>query len=159
MASTPAPVTNLKVVTDQATSVTLSWTAATQLVVVPGGQSFQDNAGNVWRITAAGAVTENGKAIPGGSGTSALTYRSANNIVYGQDAASKIWWLWDGTNWHQTIGSPVTPLVGVVYSVKYRVHGTVPWRTFPTTTTGTLLTVTGLTPRTVYDMEVLASGN
>ncbi len=158
MAATPGPVTNLTATAIAPTSVTLSWTQATQLVVTPGLGSFLDNAGNTWAVNAAGAVVRNAKAVPGGSGTSALTYVSSTNTIYGQDAASKAWYSWNGSSWTKTSGTPVKTLVGAVYSVKYRVTGTSPWTTFGTTTQGSSLKVTGLVPHTKYDMEVITTG-
>jgi hypothetical protein len=68
-------------VTNNAAAPTLSSTL-TQLTPSSGG-SLKDSAGNLWTLTSGGAIDENGKAVPGGSGTSALTV--ANGTVFGQD--------------------------------------------------------------------------
>ena len=158
MAVTPGPVTNLTAAVVSATAVTLTWTQATQLVLTPGSGSFRDNAGNTWSLTAAGVIMENGRPTPGGSGTSALTYVSSTNTIYGQDAQSKSWYSWDGSSWTRVGSSPVKTLVGAVYSASYRVHGTTAWIKFGTTTQGSSLQVTGLVPHTHYDMEVICTG-
>lgn len=44
-----------------------------------------------------------------------------------------------------------------VYQIRYRVKGTSAWTVFPTKTSQTQLTVTGLQPKTTYELEVLTT--
>ncbi len=65
----------------------------TTLEVTPtSGGTLTDAAGNKWTLTSAGVIDENGTAIPGGSGTSALAV--VNNVVYGQDASTQAWYTY-----------------------------------------------------------------
>ena len=43
---------------------------------------------------------ENGSPVAGGGGTSAVTYVSATQTIWAQDAGSGNWYSWDGTNWN-----------------------------------------------------------
>lgn len=65
--------------------------------ITPGSGSFQDAAGNTYTIDSAQNADENGKPIAGGAGTGAMEY--ANNSVYGQDASSGQWYVWNQQNW------------------------------------------------------------
>ncbi|HEY4041046.1 MAG TPA: hypothetical protein VGM32_04275, partial [Rhodopila sp.] len=56
------------------------------------GGSLKDASGNVWTLTAAAVVNENGTAVPGGAGTGALAI--ANGLVYGKDAATGSWYTY-----------------------------------------------------------------
>ena len=72
--------------------------AACQTVLTPSsGGSITDADGNVWTLTASGEVDENGAAVPGGGGTSALTYVAATQTIWGQDAGSGGWYSWVGS--------------------------------------------------------------
>lgn len=159
MATTPGPATKLHAASVTATTVTLAWAAPTQLVLTPGdGKSFLDNSGARWALPASGQVTRNGVGLPNGSGTDALTYDSPTNTVWGRDHNNQMWYTWAAPDlWtpHSTI-SPVHTLTGVTYQVQYRVHGTTAWNK-TATTQSTSLTVSGLQPRTEYDMEVLST--
>ncbi len=69
--------------------------SGTKLTPNSGG-FLKDGAGNRWTLTSTGVVDENGAAVPGGSGTSALAIVS--NVIYGQDAASGSWYTYSPTN-------------------------------------------------------------
>jgi hypothetical protein len=62
-----------------------------------------DAAGNKWTLTSTGVVDENGTAISGGSGTSAFAI--VNNVLYGQDATSKSWFIYSPTSQSWTSSS------------------------------------------------------
>ena len=47
-------------------------------------------------ITATGAIMQDGAPIPGGDGSAAVGYDPPPDTIYGQDAASRTWWHWDG---------------------------------------------------------------
>jgi hypothetical protein len=71
-----------------------------QVVLTPSsGGSITDASGNVWTLTASGAIDENGAAVPGGDGTSAVTYVAATQLIWGQDASSGSWYSWNGSDW------------------------------------------------------------
>jgi cellulase (glycosyl hydrolase family 5) len=63
------------------------------------GGSITDAFGNVWTLTPWGDIEENGSPVPGGGGTSALTYVASTQTIWGQDAASGQWYSWTGTSW------------------------------------------------------------
>jgi hypothetical protein len=63
-----------------ATQPTPALAAAT---IKPGGGSVTDAQGHVWAITASGKITEDGRYVYGGGGTSAMAF--VNGVVYGQD--------------------------------------------------------------------------
>jgi Beta-galactosidase len=65
-------------------------------IITPGKGSITDASGNVFLITAAGAIEENGKALPGGSGTGEIEY--CNSVVYFEDATTHAWYTWSGSN-------------------------------------------------------------
>lgn len=72
---------------------------ATDFFVTPGSGSFTA-AGNTYSIDAAGNADQNGTAIPGGGGTSAMAY--IPSTVFGQDSASGQWYSLSGSNWTAT---------------------------------------------------------
>ena len=69
--------------------------SGTKLTPTTGG-FLTDGSGNTWTLTATGVVAENGTAVPGGSGTSALAIVS--NVIYGQDANSGSWYTYSTAN-------------------------------------------------------------
>ncbi|WP_428488741.1 hypothetical protein [Rhodopila sp.] len=73
--------------------------------------TLSDNAGNQWTLTSTGVVQENGTAVPGGAGTSALAI--VGNVTYGQDANSKTWYSYSPTTqlWSGSAAPPTTPTV------------------------------------------------
>jgi hypothetical protein len=73
------------------------------------GGALKDGAGNTWGLTSTGVVTENGKAVPGGSGTSSLAI--VNNLIYGEDGASGSWYTFSTKNQSWT-SAPTPTLVG-----------------------------------------------
>jgi hypothetical protein len=64
------------------------------------GGSITDASGNVWTLSAAGEVRDNGSAVPGGAGTAQLTYVASTQTIWGQDASSGGWYAWTGSNWN-----------------------------------------------------------
>jgi hypothetical protein len=80
-------------------------TGSNEITTTSGG-TLTDNAGNKWTLTTAGIVNENGAAVPGGSGTGALAI--VNNVIYGQDAATKAWYIYNtGSRTWSTSSAPV----------------------------------------------------
>ncbi len=74
------------------------------VVLTPtSGGSIKDASGNVWTLTATGAVEENGVAVVGGAGTAEFTI--VGGIIYGQDAASKKWYSYEpaSKSWDLTV--------------------------------------------------------
>ena len=71
-----------------------------QVILTPTSGGFiKDAQGNTWTLTSGGNIMKNGIAVPGGGGTSALTYTSASQKIWGQDSGSRQWYYWDGANW------------------------------------------------------------
>lgn len=69
--------------------------SALAVVLTPtSGGSFTDADGAVWSLNSAGDVIKNGQAVPGGSGTSALT-----QTTWAQDSATGGWYYWNGLEW------------------------------------------------------------
>ncbi|WP_428535375.1 hypothetical protein [Rhodopila sp.] len=64
-------------------------------VTPTSGGTLSDAAGNKWTLTSAGVVQENGGAVSGGAGTAAFAI--VNNVLYGQDAATKAWYTYSTT--------------------------------------------------------------
>jgi hypothetical protein len=64
------------------------------------GGSITDASGNVWTLSAAGVIMENGGVVPGGAGTAQLTYVASTKTIWGQDASSGGWYAWTGSNWN-----------------------------------------------------------
>jgi hypothetical protein len=59
----------------------------------------------VWTLTSGGVIMENGSAVPGGGGTSKLTYVNSN--IYGQDSGSGSWYEWAAaTGWSGPVSLP-----------------------------------------------------
>jgi hypothetical protein len=114
-------------------STTPGTTTGTQQLTTTSGGSLKDAAGNVWTLTSAGSVTENGLAVAGGSGTK--TFAIVNGVYYGQDATTGNWYTYSATNntWTSaaapTLSSPSTTTT-----------------TTPTTITTTTTTTPQLTP-------------
>ncbi len=69
------------------------------VLTTTSGGSITDASGNVWSLSSAGAVMENGSAVPGGSGTAQLTYVASTQTIWGQDAHSGGWYAWSGGTW------------------------------------------------------------
>ncbi len=84
---------------------------ATPTVLTPtSGGSITDGQGNTWTLTSGGIIDENGQAVPDGSDTTSLTYVASTSTIWGQDAASKLWYQWTGSGWTgATTTSPVPP--------------------------------------------------
>ena len=75
--------------------------------ITPGSGSFTDAAGNVYTIDAAGNADENGSPIPNGNDTAAMEYY--NGLVYGEDAASSTWYIWNQSSWTGPVTAPPPP--------------------------------------------------
>lgn len=71
-----------------------------------GSGSFTLSA-NVYTLDISGNCIENSKLIPGGGGTSQMA--GYNNAVYGQDAVSKTWWIWNQRSWSGPVTAPPPP--------------------------------------------------
>lgn len=80
------------------------------VVIVPGSGSFTDAAGNVYTIDDQDNAVENGKLIPDGSDTAEMEL--FNGTVYGQDAASGQWFVWNQINWQAAPSDPDPPTGG-----------------------------------------------
>jgi hypothetical protein len=78
-------------------------------ITTTSGGTLTDGSGNKWTLTSAGVVDENGTAVPGGSGTSAVAIVS--DVIYGQDGASKSWYTYSPTNqtWTSSAAPVLTP--------------------------------------------------
>ena len=90
-----------------------SASAGSVILTPTSGGTITDGSGNVWSLTAAGVVMENGSAVAGGSGTAALTYVAPS--IWGEDAASSGWYAWTNGQWIGPSPSPVpspTPTPG-----------------------------------------------
>lgn len=154
------PISLAAVVSGNLTSVTVSWQEPLQPVATPGSPAIADAAGNLWTIAGNGAVLLNRVPVPGGGGTAVFTIN--NGLYWGQDAASKTWYTYTlaTRTWgNPTTVSPVPSPASTTYQVRWRKRGTLIWTVHPVSTSVTTLRVTGLTPMTTYEMEVLASGN
>jgi hypothetical protein len=68
------------------------------VLTTTSGGSIEDDSNNAWTLTSAGEIDENGNAVPGGSGTSGLTF--ASNTIWGRDASSGNWYAWTGSAWN-----------------------------------------------------------
>jgi hypothetical protein len=84
-------------------------TPTPKALTTTSGGTLTDSSGNKWTLTSAGVVDENGTAIPGGSGTSAVAIVS--DVIYGQDSASKSWYTYSPTNqtWTSSAAPVLTP--------------------------------------------------
>lgn len=92
----------------------------TQIVLTTtSGGSITDGSKNVWTLTTAGVVMENGVAAAGGSGTSALTFVASTATIWAQDGTSKNWYSWNGTTW---VGPTATSPVGLMLNHR-PIHG------------------------------------
>jgi predicted esterase len=89
-----------------------STTTTTPELTTTSGGSLKDSAGNVWTLTSGGSVTENGTAIPGGGGTKAFAI--VNNLYYGQDASSGLWYTYSttGQSWASASAPALTSTTG-----------------------------------------------
>ena len=74
------------------------------ILISPGNGSFTDSAGNVYSLDASNNAIENGAPIPSGAGTGAMAYY--NGQVYGQDAASGSWYIWNQSTWISAAAPP-----------------------------------------------------
>lgn len=74
------------------------------IYIAPGVGSFVDVAGNVYTLTTNGVAEKNAVPILGGAGTSQMAFY--NGAVYGQDAASKSWYTWNGSAWKPATAPP-----------------------------------------------------
>lgn len=98
-----APATVTFVTTDSnnaQTTTTIHIAAPTtsggvQVVLVGSATIITTTDGKHLAITAAGAITWNGVAIPGGNGSSATAYDPATGKVYGKDAGGSGWYEWN----------------------------------------------------------------
>jgi hypothetical protein len=77
-------------------------TMANEITTTSGG-TLTDASGNKWTLTSAGMVDENGKPVPGGSGTGAFAI--VNNVYYGQDATTKAWFTYSPTSLTWTLSA------------------------------------------------------
>jgi hypothetical protein len=82
------------------------------ILITPGSGSFTDSSGNVYTLDTNMTATENGVAMNGGGGTSAMELY--NGTVYAQDNNTKTWYTWDGSNFNPAATAPPTPTVGSV---------------------------------------------
>jgi len=89
--------------------------------ITPGSGSITDIHGNVWTIDSSGNVLENGAAVPGGSGTGALTYVPQTDTIYAQDQGSGNWFFWNGSTW---VGPGAAPPSGSGLSWSFWNNGT-----------------------------------
>jgi hypothetical protein len=78
-------------------------------ITTASGGTLTDAAGNKWTLSSAGVVSENGTMIAGSAGTAAFAIVS--NVLYGQDAASKAWFIYSPTNqtWTAASAPVLTP--------------------------------------------------
>jgi hypothetical protein len=85
----------------------------TAIILTPGdGRQIVDSGLNIWTIDAGGNVIRNGTPVPGGDGSSGLTYDPPTGAIYGQDAASGTWWNWTAAGgWVQSVFNPAPPVV------------------------------------------------
>lgn len=99
--------------------------------VVPGIGTFVDASGNTWSISTGGTVIQNGKIVPGGGGTGMAIW--FNGVVYGQDAKSALWYIWNGKAWTSAPTAPPAPKISGVtvatipgqrVGASFPVHGT-----------------------------------
>jgi hypothetical protein len=81
--------------------------------IAPGSGSFTIGA-DVYTLSSTGAVTKNGAAVPGGSGTSLMA--SLGGVVYAQDGSNGTWYTLSGTTFTQapvsTSGATVANAAG-----------------------------------------------
>lgn len=73
-------------------------------IITPGHGSFTDSAGNAYTLTLADIAMENGSPIPDGGNTAEMEYY--NSKVYGEDATSHAWYIWDQHSWTSTAAPP-----------------------------------------------------
>jgi serralysin len=85
-----------------------STVSSTVASITPASGSLTDAAGNVYTIDPSGIAMENGSPIAGGSGTGAMQY--VNGTVYGQDAASGLWYTWNQASWTPSTAPTMAPL-------------------------------------------------
>jgi hypothetical protein len=112
-APTPTP-TPSPTPTPTPTSAPTVAPTSNQITTASGG-TLTDAAGNKWTLTSAGVVEENGTAVAGGSGSSAVVL--ASNVVYGQDATSKSWYSYANGNWTAAAAPTVTASVSIPSSL------------------------------------------
>ncbi len=72
----------------------------------PNG-SITDTNGNIWTITAAGVVNENGTAA--GYTANVAELADVNGIIW-QENAGHLWWSWTGSTWSTGAGTSTNPL-------------------------------------------------
>lgn len=65
---------------------------------------LKDSSGNTFALDASGQVLENGQALAGSGGTSAIAL--VGNTLYGQDAASKAWFTFNNGLWSSASAPP-----------------------------------------------------
>jgi hypothetical protein len=75
------------------------------VLTTTSGGSIKDDSNNVWTLTSSGQIDENGNAVPGGSGTSGLTF--ASDTIWGRDSSSGSWYAWTGSTWNGPGANPV----------------------------------------------------
>jgi hypothetical protein len=91
--------------------------------ITPGNGSFLDGNGNIFTISPAGYVIENGTQIDTGGDTSAMQYYDGQ--VYAQDAASGRWYIFiqevgvnDGYFQFTATPPPIDPEAGTVFNIQ-----------------------------------------
>ncbi len=85
----------------------LTQSTGTTVLTPTSGGSFVDATGALWQLSSVGSVMQNASALPGGGGTAQLVYIASTNTVWGQDAKTNQWYIWDGHYW---VGSNTSPL-------------------------------------------------
>lgn len=88
----------------------VSPSANDSVITVSGGGSLVDGSGNVWTITSAGAVQENGANAGYSANVSELAY--VNGVIW-QENTSNLWWGWSNGGWNTGNGTATSPLPSV----------------------------------------------
>lgn len=80
--------------------------AASAQVVIPGSGVVQSASGDTFSITDTGSIISNGRYVPGGGDTSAITQFDGH--IWGQDSRTHRWFILDQnvTYWTQQSGPP-----------------------------------------------------
>jgi endoglucanase len=73
--------------------------------ITPGSGSFTDASSNVYSLDSSGNAIENGTAIPGGAGTSAMELFGGQ--IYAQDAVTGAWFIFNGTVFTAASAPPI----------------------------------------------------
>src|ERR1700734_4069949 len=72
---------------------------------IPSATEIIDASGNIWTLSSAKAVLENGKAAGYTANVVSLLYY--NSVVYQENTAGG-WWDWNGSGWTGVSGNPST---------------------------------------------------